>query len=114
MATPATGAQLPLPNPTTLLQAAKIAIENDMPIQLDYYVDSTCGKAFMGEDSSAPKDKADRFLMKGLDEYTSSVKKAFRVGDDFIILTLHSIYIVSVKMQLKRIPKESLLPGDDE
>ena len=39
-----------LPHATTMLHAARLAIQQDRPIQLDYYVESATGKAFMGED----------------------------------------------------------------
>ena len=39
-----------LPSPTTLLQAARLAIQQDKPIQLDYFVETVTGKAFIGED----------------------------------------------------------------
>ena len=48
--------QDPLPNPTCLVQAAKLAIQQDKPIQLDYYIATATGKAFLGEDSES-KDK---------------------------------------------------------
>jgi hypothetical protein len=36
-----------LPNANTLLEAAKIAIEQDKPIQLDYFVDTAKAKPFL-------------------------------------------------------------------
>ena len=49
VATPA--AQDPVPNATCLTQAAKFAIQHDKPIQLDYYVATHSGTAFLGEDA---------------------------------------------------------------
>ena len=40
-----------VPSAATLVSAAKLAIQKDMPIQLDYFVDSADGKAFHGEDA---------------------------------------------------------------
>ena len=72
MATPATQVVQPvpqeiLPNPTTLLQAAKIAIEQDRPIMLDYFRQTASGTAFLGED---PESK-ERILVKSKEEFTS-------------------------------------------
>jgi len=93
--------QDPLPNPTCLVQAAKLAIQLDKPIQLDYYVATATGKAFLGEDSES-KDK-DKVLVKSKEEFTSLVQKLYKVGDDFLILTENSIYVVSGKIQKRKV-----------
>jgi hypothetical protein len=103
-ATPATPATEVLPQPTTLLQAAKIAIEQDRPILLDYYRETAAGTAFLGED----KDTKERILVKNKEEFTSLIKKLYKVGDDFIILTENSLYIVSGKIQKRGVNLASL------
>ena len=40
-----------LPQTTTLIHAARLAIQYDKPIQMDYYVDTAINKAFLGEDA---------------------------------------------------------------
>ncbi len=106
---PAAAAAAPGPEPhvTTLQHAARLAIQNDRPIMLDYYVDTVTGKAFIGEDV----DTKEKVLVKSKDEFTSSVQRSFRIGDDFIILTENSLYIVSGKIGKKRISMASLI-GD--
>jgi hypothetical protein len=106
----ATQSQDVLPSPQTLLQAAKLAITRDMPIQMDYYVDTTNGKAFMGEE----KETKDKMLVKSAVEYTSHIDKIYKVAEDYIVLTANSIYIVSGKIQKRQIESSSLRSGDDE
>lgn len=109
VAPPASAAQIDLlPQATTLLHAAKLAIKHDKPIQLDYYVDTALGKAFLGEDT----DRKERVLVKSKDEFTSTIAHTYKIGDDFLIMTENSIYIVNGKMQKKRISMASLT-GDD-
>ena len=103
-ATQATPATEVLPQTTTLLQAAKIAIEQDRPILLDYYRETAAGTAFLGED----KDTKERILVKNKEEFTSLIKKLYKVGDDFIILTENSLYIVSGKIQKRGVNLASL------
>jgi hypothetical protein len=103
--------QDPLPNATCLVQAAKLAIQQDKPIQLDYYVATATGKAFLGEDSDT-KDK-DKVLVKSKEEFTSLVKKLYKVGDDFLILTENSIYVVSGKIQKRKV-NLAALQADNE
>jgi hypothetical protein len=93
-----------LPSAATLLNAAKLAIQRDMPIQLDYFVDSSEGKAFLGEDAQT----SEKMLVKNSEEYTSHIQKIYKAGDDFIIMTENSIYLVSGKIQKRKIQASSL------
>jgi hypothetical protein len=96
-----------IPSATTLQHAARLAIQHDRPILLDYYIDTATGKAFLGEDN----ETKEKVLVKSRDEFTSSVQKSFKVGDDFLIFTENSIYIVSGKITKKKISMASLI-GD--
>ena len=98
-----------LPSAQTLLSAAKIAIEQDRAIMLDYYRQTAGGTAFLGED---PETK-ERVLVKSKDEFTSLIKKLYKTGDDFIILTENSLYIVSGKIQKRKVNLASLQEAYD-
>jgi hypothetical protein len=93
-----------LPSAATLLSAAKLAIQKDMPIQLDYFVDSADNKAFLGQDPSTD----DKMLVKSAEEYTSHIQKIYKAGEDFIVMTENSIYIVSGKIQKRKIQTGTL------
>jgi hypothetical protein len=95
----AAAAPVDIPNEKVLTHAAKIALERDMPILLDYYAATKSGKAFLGEDS----DTKEKILVKNPDEYTSPVQKMFKAKDDYIIMTENSIYIVSGAIKKKTI-----------
>jgi hypothetical protein len=97
-----------IPSAMTLTHAARLSIQNDKPIMLDYYVDTAVGKAFLGEDA----ETKEKVLVKSKDEFTSSIAKTFKVGDDFLIMTENSIYIVSGKITKKRISMAAL-NGDE-
>lgn len=99
-----------LPHATTLLHASRLAIQQDRPIQLDYYVESATGKAFMGED---PETK-EKMLVKSNDEFTSLVGKIYKVQEDFIIMTENSLYVVSAKIQKRRINATQMRSVDFE
>lgn len=87
------------PSTQILIQAAKIALEKDCPIMLDYFRQTAGGTAFLGED---PETK-ERVLVKSKDEFTSLIKKLYKVADDFIILTENSLYVVSGKIQKRKV-----------
>ena len=93
-----------VPSAATLVSAAKLAIQKDMPIQLDYFVDSAEGKAFLGEDAQTN----DKMLVKNSEEYTSHIQKIYKAGEDFIILTENSIYLASSKIQKRKIQASNL------
>jgi hypothetical protein len=92
------------PSVQVLLQAAKLAIQQDRPIQLDYYVDTYNGKAFMGED----QETKEKMLVKSNDEFTSLIQKVYKVQEEYIIITENSIYLVSGKIQKRRIQAPAL------
>jgi hypothetical protein len=94
-----------LPNVTTLLQAARLSIQLDKPIQLDYFVDTATNRAFIGEDGGEAKEKV---LVKTKDEFTSLISKMYKVGEEYLVVTENSIYIVSGKIQKRRVNLASL------
>lgn len=107
-ATPATTEILP--GAATLLQAAKIACEQDRAIMLDYFRQTANGTAFLGQDQTNPEE---RILVKSKEEFTSLIKKLYKVGDDYIILTENSLYIVSGKIQKRKVNLASLQEAYD-
>ncbi len=119
MATPANASSTPatevLPNPATLVQAAKLAITQDKSIQLDYFLDTHHQRAFLLEDSEAPADskEKDRVLYKSREEFTSNIKHLYKVATDIIVVTENSIYIVSGNIK-KRGAKLSVLRNSED
>ena len=103
-AAPAAAVQRPSPSPQALVNAAKIAIEQDRPIQLDYYVESATKKAFMGKDT----ETNEKMLVKSHEEFTSLVQKVYKVGEDYLVLTENSLYIVSGNIETRRIQASAL------
>ena len=97
-----------LPNPTCLVQAARLAIQQDKPIQLDYYTATATKTAFIGED---PESK-DKVLVKSKEEFTSHIQKLYKVGEDYLVLTENSIYIVSGAVQKRKV-NLAALQGDE-
>jgi hypothetical protein len=89
-----------LPSATALVQAAKLSIQTDKPIKLDFFVDTYNQKAFIGEDSTDPKEKV---LVKAKDEFTSTIQKLYKVSEEYIVVTENSLYLVSTRVQKRRI-----------
>lgn len=91
------------PSATVMAQAAKIAIEQDRPIYLDYYNDSIDKKCCIGVQGTT------KFLVKSDSEYTSPISSIMRLKEEkaYIILTENSLYIVSAEIAVKRIVSSS-------
>jgi len=89
-----------LPPASVFTHAAKIAIVEDRPIMLDYWVDSLngAGKIIIGV-----RENGEKLLVKSEDEYTSPVGKIYKVDDCYICVTENSIYLVSATIKSKRI-----------
>lgn len=102
--------ELPSPAGNTLLTAAKLAQSQDKPILLDYYADSVIKKAFIGED----KETGDKILVKSRDEYTSLIKKTYKVAEDLLVLTENSIYVIHGSIVKKHIQATKMLQEADD
>ena len=87
-----------LPNSTLWEHVAKIAIVEDKPIMLDYWVDSLDKKALIGV-----RENGEKLLVKNSEEYTSPISKIYKVADSYIICTENSIYLAHSEIPTKRI-----------
>ncbi len=97
-AAPATAAA-DVPGEKVLVHAAKMALAMDKPIMLDYYGPTKAGTAFIGED----KETKEKILIKNREEWTSPIEKLGRAGDDILVVTENSIYIVAGSIKKKEI-----------
>ena len=87
-----------LPSEKIMKHACKLAITDDMPIMLDYWIDSCNSSALIGV-----RDNEEKLLVKSEDEYTSPISKIFKVDEEFIIVTENSIYVVSANIPTKKV-----------
>jgi hypothetical protein len=88
-----------LPSAKILQHAAKLSLTQDKPIMMDYWIDShSAGKVIIGVRSNEEK-----ILLRSEDEYTSPISKLYKVGEEFILITENSIYLVSAKIQSRKI-----------
>ena len=86
------------PDSTTLQHACKLAIVNDKPIMMDYWVNSVEKKVIIGV-----RDGGEKLLVKNEEEYTSPISKVYKVKEDFIIETENSLYLVDATIDTKKI-----------
>ena len=82
-----------------MAQAAKVAVEQDRPIYLDYYNDSIAKTCCVGVRDST------KMLVKSDTEYTSPIETIMRIKEEkaWLVLTENSLYIVHAEIPVKRI-----------
>ena len=82
-----------------MVQAAKVATEQDRPIYLDYFNDSLQKKCCIGVQGTS------KMLVKSDTEYTSPIETIMRIKEEntWIVLTENSLYVVSADIPVKRI-----------
>lgn len=87
-----------IPSENTLKHAVKLSIVEDKPIMLDYWTASLDKKALVGA-----RESNEKLLVKTEDEYTSTIQKFYKSGNEYIVITENSIYIVSSDIPTRRI-----------
>jgi len=87
-----------LPTDTTLKHAAKISIVDDKPIMMDYWTASLDKKALIGA-----RENGEKLLVKSEEEYTSCIAKFYKSGNEYIVITENSIYIVANDIPTRKI-----------
>ena len=88
-----------LPSEVTIRNAMGLAIDEDKPILLDYWADSLTNACCIGVRESTKE----KILVKSSDAYTSCISKILKSGNEFIIMTENSIYIVSNTIKPRKI-----------
>jgi len=93
-----------IPGDKTLRNVAKLAITDDRPIMLDYYIPSLDGTSSIGvrrikQPDGTYKETGEKLLVKSADEYTSTITKTYKCEQEYIIFTENSIYIVSTNIK---------------
>jgi hypothetical protein len=88
-----------VPSATVMAQAAKVAIEQDRPIYLDYFNDSLEKKCCVGVQGDS------KMLVKSDTEYTSPIETIMRIKEEkcWLVMTENSLYIVHADIPVKRI-----------
>ena len=87
-----------IPHAETLMSASKLAIQEDKPIKLDFYVESMRCKCRL-----VKNQQKENLLFKSDEEYTSPIRKLFQIDSsqsasghkDIICITENSIYIIN-------------------
>lgn len=90
-------AKIEFPTEKTLLQALKLSIKFTKPIDTYFFLDSLKGKCKIVNDGE------DSILYKNDDEHTSPILKLFKSENSYIVITNHTIYLISGNTQIIKV-----------
>ena len=92
--------EISLPSTNTLSQAAKLSIKISKPICFYFYLDSC------KDNIKICTNETDKVIFKSLDEHTSSISNIYKVENEYLIVTENTIYIISSKTSVAKMPQE--------
>ena len=87
------------PSDITLRNAFLLSIREDKPVLFDYWEDSLTNACCIGVRESTKE----KILVKSSEAYTSCITRFLKSGDDYVIMTENSIYVVSNKIKPRKI-----------
>jgi len=82
------------PSNETYERAFKISIRDNKPIHSYFYIPSLTGKV------SIKYDGEDKIIWVDEDEHSSPILNAYKSGNELIMVTENTIYIISSKTQV--------------
>jgi hypothetical protein len=102
MLTQTTSSEIRKPSVETLTNIFKKSVADDKPVMFDYWAGSLEKSVSIGVREYG-NNKKERILVRNEEEYTSPISNIFRSGNEFIIVTENSIYVVDSGIEVKRI-----------
>lgn len=90
-----------VPDANTCQQAVKLSIKIGKPMDFYFYIDSCKGNLNIVSSDN------EKVLYKNSDEYTSPIQHTYKVGEQYLIVTENTIYVISCNTKLATLKKES-------
>ena len=96
MATNTQQQKISIPDQTTLVQAFKLSIKISKPVCSYFFIDSCKGQvSFVNSDG-------DKIIYKNSEEYTSPIQNSYKVGNEYLIVTENTIYVISANTKTQK------------
>ena len=96
MSTNESANRISMPCAETLSQAAKLSIKVSKPICFYFYIDSCKNNA------SIVTADGEKIIYKNNEEHTSPIKNTYKVGNEYLVVTENTIYIVSCSTNIRK------------
>lgn len=88
-----------MPSASSLNQAFKLSLQIEKPVETYFYADSCKGNIYICA------NETDKIIFKSKDEHTSPVSNIYKSEGEYIIVTENSIYIISGKTKVAKMPE---------
>jgi hypothetical protein len=88
--------KISIPDEKTLSQAFKLSIKISKPMCTYFYIDSCRGKV------SIVNSDGDKIIYKNSEEYTSPIQNTYKVGNEYLIVTENTIYVISANTKVQK------------
>jgi hypothetical protein len=89
-----------IPSNKTLIQAFKLSLQIGKPVETYFYLDSCKDSIYICA------NETDKIIYKSIDEHTSPVTNIYKSEGEYLIVTENSIYILSAKTKVAKMPKD--------
>jgi hypothetical protein len=86
--------KISMPCVETLSQAAKLSIKVSKPICFYFYIDSCKNNA------SIVTADGEKIIYKNNEEHTSPIKNTYKVGNEYLVVTENTIYVISANTRV--------------
>ena len=96
MATNTQQQKISIPDQTTLVQAFKLSIKISKPVCSYFFIDSCKGQV------SIVNSDGDKIIYKNSEEYTSPIQNTYKVGNEYLIVTENTIYVISANTKVQK------------
>lgn len=88
--------KISIPDEKTLSHAFKLSIKISKPVCTYFYIDSCRGKVnIMNSDG-------DKIVYKNSEEYTSPIQNTYKVGNEYLVVTENTIYVISCNTKVQK------------
>ena len=88
--------KISIPDEKPLSQAFKLSIKISKPMCTYFYIDSCRGKV------SIVNSDGDKIIYKNSEEYTSPIQNTYKVGNEYLIVTENTIYVISANTKVQK------------
>ena len=94
MSTTESSNRISMPCAETLSQAAKLSIKVSKPICFYFFIDSCKNNA------SIVTADGEKIIYKNNEEHTSPIKNTYKVGNEYLVVTENTIYVISANTRV--------------
>ena len=106
-----------LPTTETLVKATKLSIKISKPVCFYFYLDSCRQNVSIAKGKPEGMDSGEeekKIIYKNHEEHTSPILNIYKEGNEYIIVTRNTIYIINSGVKVTKIPDDLEFDFEEE